>query len=66
VKYQQKSINQAAGEVINHTLANAGGTGGVIAIDKQGNVAMPFNTSGMYRASRTAGQAANVMIWRDK
>ena len=66
VKYQQKGIIQAADEVINQTLVNAGGTGGVIAIDKQGNIATPFNTGGMYRASRVHGQAANVMIWRDK
>ena len=66
VKYQQLGINQAADEVINQTLFNAGGTGGVIAIDNQGNVAMPFNTSGMYRASRTQGHAVNVKIWRDK
>ncbi|MEZ8185396.1 isoaspartyl peptidase/L-asparaginase family protein [Shewanella sp. 5S214] len=66
VKYQQKSIIQAADEVINQRLLSAGGTGGVIAIDQRGNIATPFNTEGMYRATRSKGQVATVMIWRDK
>ena len=66
VKYQSKSIIQAADEVINQRLITAGGTGGVIAIDHRGNIATPFNTEGMYRATRKSGEEAQVMIWRDK
>lgn len=66
VKYQNKSIIQAADEVINQRLITAGGTGGVIAIDQRGNIATPFNTEGMYRATRKNGEEAQVMIWRDK
>ena len=66
VKYQQKSIIQAADEVINQRLVSAGGTGGVIAIDAKGNIATPFNTTGMYRATKVGDQPANIMIWRDK
>lgn len=66
VKYQQKSIIQAADEVINQRLITAGGMGGVIAIDHRGNIATPFNTDGMYRATRKSGEQAQVMIWRDK
>lgn len=65
VKYQQKSIVQAADEVINQRLITAGGTGGVIAIDQRGNIATPFNTEGMYRATRKSGEEAQVMIWQD-
>ncbi|MCL1041334.1 isoaspartyl peptidase/L-asparaginase [Shewanella marisflavi] len=65
VKYQQKSILQAADEVINQRLITAGGTGGVIAIDQRGNIATPFNTEGMYRATRKQGEQAKVMIWQD-
>ncbi len=65
VKYQNKSIIQAADEVINQRLITAGGTGGVIAIDQRGNIATPFNTEGMYRATRKNGEPADVMIWRD-
>ncbi|MDO6775959.1 isoaspartyl peptidase/L-asparaginase [Shewanella sp. 3_MG-2023] len=66
VKYQGKSIIQSADEVINQRLITAGGTGGVIAIDHRGNIATPFNTEGMYRATRKKGEQAQVMIWRDK
>ncbi len=65
IKYQQRSIIQAADEVINQRLINAGGTGGVIAIDKRGNIATPFNTEGMYRATRKNGAEAQIMIWQD-
>lgn len=66
VKYQQKSIIQAADEVINQRLITAGGTGGVIAIDQRGNIATPFNTEGMYRATRSNGEPAQVLIWQDE
>ncbi|MEI5604373.1 isoaspartyl peptidase/L-asparaginase, partial [Streptomyces brasiliscabiei] len=51
VKYQNKTIVQAGDEVINGVLKPIGGTGGVIIVDKLGNISLPFNTSGMYRAS---------------
>jgi len=41
-------VNEAADTVIMEKLSNLGGTGGVIAMDKNGNHAWPFNTSGMY------------------
>ncbi|MFM7750829.1 MAG: isoaspartyl peptidase/L-asparaginase, partial [Opitutaceae bacterium] len=41
-----------------------GGDGGVIAIDRHGNVALPFNTSGMYRGHRLEGRAAEIAIFR--
>jgi beta-aspartyl-peptidase (threonine type) len=51
MKYQQITLKDAADEVIHRVLAPAGGDGGVVAVDADGNVAMPFNTPGMYRAS---------------
>lgn len=50
VKYQGVSLIDAADTVINGVLKAAGGDGGVIAIDNQGNIATPFNSAGMYRA----------------
>ncbi|MFK7983932.1 MAG: isoaspartyl peptidase/L-asparaginase [Saprospiraceae bacterium] len=35
--------------MVNKTLVDAGGSGGIISVDKYGNVAMPHNTPGMYR-----------------
>ncbi len=52
-----QSINDAAGALIHDVLVKAGGNGGVIAMDAKGNIAMPHNTAGMYRASiNTAGE----------
>ena len=47
--YQDLPVQEAADRVIHGKLKEAGGTGGLIALDRYGNVAMPFNTSGMYR-----------------
>jgi len=49
VKYKGLSVRDAAREVVHKTLKNAGGEGGVIAIDRKGNFAMEFNSEGMYR-----------------
>ncbi len=49
VEYQDLPLLEAANHVVNDVLVRAGGEGGVIAMDRQGHVAMPFNSSGMYR-----------------
>ena len=64
VKYQGKTIAQAGDEVINGVLAPIGGTGGVIIVDTKGNISLPFNTSGMYRASKSNTQATYVGIFK--
>ena len=63
VAYQNKSIAVAADEVINQVLRPIGGTGGVIVLDAKGNITLTFNTKGMYRASRVAGQKPVVGIF---
>ncbi len=50
VKYQNLSIQAAADQLIQQELANIKGSGGVIVLDRQGNIAYSFNTKGMYRA----------------
>ena len=47
--YGKESFQEAAKTVIMKTLKDQGGSGGIIGVDKFGNVAMPFNTPGMYR-----------------
>jgi len=49
MEYAHKSVDYAADYIINDKLVKAGGSGGLIALDKNGNVSMPFNTAGMYR-----------------
>lgn len=49
VAYRGDPLVVAADEVVNKIVPGAGGDGGAIALDRDGNIAMPFNTSGMYR-----------------
>jgi beta-aspartyl-peptidase (threonine type) len=48
MEYRGMSLNDAAQAALDK-VAKLGGTGGLIAIDRQGNITLPFNTSGMYR-----------------
>jgi beta-aspartyl-peptidase (threonine type) len=66
VQYQGKSIAQAGDEVIHEVLKPIGGTGGVIIIDAKGNIALPFNTKGMYRASKSSLTPTYVGIFAEK
>ena len=50
MQYKGLSIQEASRIVIHEKIAKLGGDGGVIALDKDGNVAMEMNTEGMYRA----------------
>ena len=65
MKYQGLSLSDAANTVVNDVLVKAGGDGGVIAIDAKGNVAMPFNSAGMYRASIDINGEVKVAIYKD-
>lgn len=49
MEYKGLSITEATDFVIQEKLLQAGGSGGIIGVDKDGNIAMPFNTPGMYR-----------------
>ncbi|TVZ56324.1 beta-aspartyl-peptidase (threonine type) [Lutibacter sp. Hel_I_33_5] len=51
MEYQQKTLKEATKDVIQNRLTKLGGTGGVVALDKKGNMSFEFNTAGMYRAS---------------
>ena len=64
--YLGESVDQAASHVIGTTLDQAGGTGGVVALDAQGNVSMPFNTEGMYRGYVTRSGRVVTMIYGDE
>jgi len=48
MKYRGMSLQEAAQSALD-TVKKLGGTGGLIAIDKKGDIALPFNTNGMYR-----------------
>jgi L-asparaginase / beta-aspartyl-peptidase len=56
MEYGGMDFQNAADQVINKKLKDAGGSGGIIGVDKNGNVAMPFNTDGMYRGYVKPGE----------
>ena len=64
MEYKGLSLVEAARVVVQDKLAPVGGEGGLIAVDAAGNVTLPFNSEGMYRASRTAGGTADVAIYK--
>ncbi len=63
MEYQNKSVQTAGQEVIDE-IGKMGGDGGLIALDKNGNIAMPFNTTGMYRGAITESGKVVVDIYK--
>jgi L-asparaginase / beta-aspartyl-peptidase len=63
MEYKGMSVVQAS-KMILDKVAKMGGDGGLIALDRKGNIAMPFNTEGMYRGSVTADGKIDVEIFR--
>jgi len=64
MEYKGSSVQDAGEFIVNQKLKNAGGEGGLIALDKKGNIAMPFNSEGMYRGYAKAGERV-VKIYKD-
>ncbi len=65
MEYKGFSLQQAAEEVIMKRVLKIGGDGGLIAVDAKGNVAMPFNTEGMYRATKSSNGDEVVAIYKN-
>lgn len=65
MEYQKKSLKEATANVIQNKLTKLGGTGGVVALDKNGNMSFEFNTAGMYRASMNAKGDLVVKIYKE-
>ena len=63
--YGGASLREASDAVIHGTLVEKGGTGGLIALDRMGNVAMPFNTPGMYRGYAKAGGEREIKFYKE-
>tara|TARA_B100000809_G_scaffold25608_1_gene22480 strand:- start:2375 stop:3304 length:930 start_codon:yes stop_codon:yes gene_type:complete len=64
IEYKGLSLEAAANEVINKRILEIGGDGGLIAVDTQGNIAMPFNTEGMYRGVKTSKGIDVISIYK--
>ena len=65
MEYKNLSLQKAAEEMIMKKVPQLGGDGGLIAVDKKGNFAMPFNTAGMYRGYIRSDGKAVVKIYKD-
>ena len=64
MEYKGLTLEAAANEVINKRILEIGGDGGLIAVDAQGNIAMPFNTEGMYRGVKTSKGIDVISIYK--
>lgn len=65
MEYKQMSLKEAAHYIVHEKLVTFGGSGGLIAIDKDANVVMPFNTMGMYRGYKKWNGENVVKIFKE-
>lgn len=65
MEYAGLSLQAACDKVIYEKLPAIKGSGGIIAVDKQGNVYLPFNSEGMYRGYAYINEPAYVNIYKD-
>ncbi len=66
MRYAGKSLKDAADDVVNRQLVDMKGEGGIIAIDREGNITMPFNSAGMYRGFIKAKGEGKTFIYNDE
>lgn len=66
MKYLNETLTESADEVVMKNLKQQGGDGGIISIDKMGNIEMVFNTSGMFRGYVTDNGEIVVKIYEDE
>jgi beta-aspartyl-peptidase (threonine type) len=64
MEYGAMSLEQASQKVVMEKLVAIGGEGGLVAIDSSGNISMPFNSSGMYRAMRKSDGTLELSIYK--
>lgn len=64
MEYKGMTLENAANEVVMKKLVTLGGEGGLIAIDAKGNIAMPFNSAGMYRGYMKSNGKKEVLIYK--
>ncbi len=65
MEYKNLSLKEACNVVVMNKLVKIGGEGGLIALDKNGNIDLPFNSDGMYRASKKENENIYIGIYKD-
>jgi beta-aspartyl-peptidase (threonine type) len=66
MEYKGLTLRDASELVVNDKLVKAGGSGGVICVDRTGNISMPFNSTGMFRGFATADGKEGIFIYKDE
>ncbi len=66
ISYAGQTAQAAAEALVHQTLTRLGGSGGVIVLDAQGRITMPFNSEGMYRAMLDGQGRREVAIYREE
>ncbi|APD05883.1 beta-aspartyl-peptidase [Flavobacteriaceae bacterium UJ101] len=66
MKYKGLSLKEASNEVVHKKLVDKNGDGGIIALDRQGNIATPFNTTGMFRGWIQKGGKVHVRMFEEE
>jgi beta-aspartyl-peptidase (threonine type) len=61
--YRGETLDRAATAVVRDTLTALGGEGGLVAVDREGRVSMPFNSRGMYRGVVRGDSAPQTFIY---
>lgn len=64
IEHKELSLDAAANEVINHRILKINGDGGLIGVDREGNITMPFNTEGMYRGAKNSKGLEEILIYK--
>ncbi|MGB6309126.1 MAG: isoaspartyl peptidase/L-asparaginase, partial [Steroidobacteraceae bacterium] len=64
MRFGGRALQAAVREVVLDELPALQGEGGVVAIDRHGEIVMEFNSEGMFRASRKAGEDPQIAIYR--
>jgi beta-aspartyl-peptidase (threonine type) len=65
MEYKGLSLKEACNIVVKQKLVKIGGEGGLIALDVNGNIELPFNSEGMYRASKKENEELFIGIYND-
>jgi beta-aspartyl-peptidase (threonine type) len=64
MEYKGLSLKEACDIVVMDKLVKIGGEGGLVAIDKHGNMELPFNSDGMYRAQKSSDGELFIGIYK--
>jgi len=66
MQYLGESLDSAANYVVNSKLKSQNASGGLVAMDKNGNISMPFNSDGMFRGLLKADEKPQVYIFKEE